>query len=50
MADSGFAEIQAINDLEEGIRRFGHQMADANSEIEHTINLYFENFERGLQI
>lgn len=50
MADSGFAEIQAINDLEEGIHRFGHQMADSNSEIEHTINLYFENFERGLQI
>lgn len=50
MTDGGFADIRAICDLEDGIRRFGHQMADANSEIEHTINLYFENFERGLQI
>lgn len=50
MADSSFADIRSINDLENGIRTFGHQMADANSEIEHNIDLYFQDFERGLQI
>jgi len=50
MADSGFADIRSINDLENGIHTFGHQMADTNSEIEHTIDLYFQDFERGLQI
>lgn len=50
MAERAFADIGAINDLENGIRTFGHQMADANSEIEHSIDLYFQDFERGLQI
>lgn len=50
MIEGSFADIRAITELEEGIRTFGHQMAVANSEIENTINLYFENFERGLQI
>lgn len=45
-----FADIKAITDLEEGIRTFGHQMAEANNEIEHTVDLYFRNFECGLQI
>jgi len=50
MAEKGFVDIRAITDLEEGIRTFGHQMADANSEIERTIDLYFQDFERGLHI
>ena len=50
MAAGAFADIRAITDLEEGIRTFGRQMANANSEIEHTIDLYFKNFEHGLQI
>lgn len=50
MAEEGFADIRAITDLEEGIHTFGHQIADANSEIERTIDLYFQDFERGLQI
>jgi len=50
MAEGVFADIGAINDLENGIRTFGHQMADDNREIEHTIDLYFQEFERGLQI
>ena len=50
MAEGGFADIRSINDLENGIQTFGHQMADANSEIEHSIDLYFQDFERGLQI
>lgn len=50
MAESIFADIRAISDLENGIRTLRVQMADAESQIEHTINLYFENFERGLRI
>ncbi len=50
MAERAFADIGEINDLENGIRTFGHQMADANSEIEHSIDLYFQDFGRGLQI
>ena len=50
MAEGGFADIRSINDLENGIRTFGHQMADASSDIEHNIDLYFQDFERGLQI
>ena len=50
MAEGAFADIRSINDLENGIRTFGHQMADANNEIEHNIDLYFQDFERGLQI
>ena len=50
MADGAFADIGAINDLENGIRTFGHQMADANSEIERNIDVYFQDFERGLRI
>lgn len=50
MAEGGFAEIRSINDLENGIRTFGHSMAEVNSEIEHTIDLYLQDFERGLQI
>lgn len=50
MAESGYADINAIDDLENGIRTFGHQMANASAEIELTINLYFQDFERGLHI
>lgn len=50
MAGGSFADIRAITDLEDGIHTFGARMADADSQIEHTINLYFENFERGLRI
>lgn len=50
MTEGAFADIRAIKDLEDGIRTFGHQMADANSEIERTIDLYFQSFERGLHI
>jgi len=50
MAESVFAGIQSLTDLEEGIRTFGYQMASASNQIESTIDLYFENFERGLQI
>ena len=50
MTEDGFADIRALTELEKGIHFFGHQMANANSEIEHTIDLYFESFERGLQI
>lgn len=45
-----FVDINAINKIEEGMRTFAHQMANANSEIEHTIFLYFQDFERCLQI
>lgn len=50
MTEGGYADIRSINDLENGIKSFGHQMADANTEIEHTIDLYLQDFERGLQI
>ena len=50
MTGGGFADISSIRDLENGIQTFGHQMTDANSEIEHTIDRYFQDFERGLQI
>lgn len=50
MTDGGFADIRSINDLENGIQTFGRQMTDANSEIEHTIDRYFQDFERALQI
>ncbi len=50
MAEGAFAGIESINDLENGMRTFGHQMAEANNEIEHIIDLYFHDFERGLEI
>lgn len=50
MAEEVFANVRAITDLEDGIRTFGHQMADTNHEIEHTIDLYFQDFQRGLLI
>ena len=50
MEGKGYSDIRALNDLENGIHSFGRQMAESNSEIEHTIDLYFQDFERGLQI
>lgn len=50
MVEGGCVDIRALVDLEKGIQTFGHQMEEANSEIEHTIDLYFHSFERGLQI
>lgn len=50
MMDDCFVDIRAISDLEECIRNFGHQMACTNDEIEHNIELYFQNFECGQQI
>lgn len=50
MADNSFADIKAIKDLEYGIHTFNSRMVSANSEIEHTIYRYFQEFERGLMI
>lgn len=50
MAEGGFADINAITDLERGIETFDRQMSEANSGIEHTIDCYFSNFERGLRV
>lgn len=43
-------DIHALNDLENGIHSFDRQMAGAKNEIEHLVNLYFQDFERGLRI
>lgn len=43
-------DIQTLNELEDGIHSFSCQMADANRDIEHIINLYFQDFERGIRI
>lgn len=43
-------DINSLNDLENGIHSFDRQMAGANSEIEHLVDLYFQDFERGLRI
>lgn len=50
MAEKGYCDIRALNDLENGILSFSRRMADSNSEIEHMVDLYFQDFERGLQI
>jgi hypothetical protein len=50
MAEGGFANIQSLNDLEGGISTFGRRMSEARGEIDQTINLYFQDFERALQI
>lgn len=47
---SGSVDINSIIRLENGIHSFSHQMTNANSEIEHIINHYFQDFERGLKI
>ncbi|MBQ0061587.1 MAG: hypothetical protein KBT15_07445 [Bacteroidales bacterium] len=39
-----------LNTLEDGIHVFGNRMANVNREIEQRIDLYFQDFERGLQI
>lgn len=50
MENIAYSSIKALNDLENAIHSFGRQMAESNSEIEHTVDLYFQDFERGLQI
>lgn len=47
---SGFVDIRVLNDLENGIHSFDREMKDANREIEHTIDLYLQDFERCLRI
>lgn len=46
----GNVNIQSLNELENGIHSFDYQVAEANKEIEHKIDLYFLDFERGLHI
>lgn len=50
MMFEGFADIRALNDLENGIHSFDREMKDANREIENTIDLYLQDFERCLRI
>ena len=50
MENKGYSDIRALNDLENGIHSFSRKIADSNSEIEHMVDLYFQDFERGLQI
>ena len=50
MEEKGYSDIRALNDLENGIHSFSRKIADSNSEIEHIVDLYFQDFERGLLI
>ena len=50
MEEKGYSDIRALYDLENGIHSFDRKMEESNSEIEHLVDLYFQDFERGLQI
>lgn len=50
MEEKGYSDIRALDGLENGIHSFSRKIADSNSEIEHMVDLYFQDFERGLQI
>ena len=50
MEEKGYSDIRALDGLENGIHSFDRKMAESNSEIEHLVDLYFQDFERGLQI